>query len=246
MAEGKKGFIGRKTMKCAAARKWISESLDGELEAKQETKLKTHLEACPDCRALARDFAAIVSQAGDLRSIEPSSEVWPKVADAVRKSLEKTPGVVGRERRRWGGFWNTAPWRYAAAAAAVLVIIVGAMVIRQAPWRSAGRARESSAEYTLFKLQEAQGYYEKAIQSLNEAVQSQDSNLSPQLAEIFKRNLEAMDETIQACRQIIKGDPGNLTARAYLLTAYREKVDVLEEMMGLERSAAPEKTGTTL
>jgi hypothetical protein len=70
--------------------------------------------------------------------------------------------------------------------------------------------------------------------------------MEPRLAEVFNRNLTAMDETILACRQIIEQDPDNLTARAYLLTAYREKVNFLEEMMGAEQSAARDKTEITL
>lgn len=232
-------------MKCVVAQEWISESLDGELGAKWEAELKVHLEACPDCRALARDFAVIVRQARNLSSPEPSPAVWPSVAAAVRESLAEAPAAVSGKRSWLGAFWEKAGWRFAAAAVLALVV-VAAVVIRQAPWRATDPARGNSAEYTLSKLREAQGYYEKAIQSLSEAVQSRDSNLPPQVAEIFKRNLAAMDETIQACRQIIEGDPDNLTARAYLLTAYREKVNVLDEMMGLERSVAREKAETTL
>jgi tetratricopeptide (TPR) repeat protein len=244
MAEREEGSVGRKTMRCADAQEWISESLDGELGAKREAELKAHLEACPDCRSLARDFAEIARQARNLKSPEPSPSVWPRVAAAVRESCQEVPlGVLGK-KSGWGVLWNVKRWRFAAAVA---LVVVGAVVIRQAPWRTAADpAQKNSAEYTLSKLREAQGYYEKAIQSLSEAVQSPDSSLPPQLAEIFERNLEAMDETIQACRQIIEGDPHNLMARAYLLTAYREKVNVLEEMMGLERSVAREKADTAL
>jgi cytochrome c-type biogenesis protein CcmH/NrfG len=70
--------------------------------------------------------------------------------------------------------------------------------------------------------------------------------MDARLAEVFNRNLTAMDETIQACRQIIRQDPDNMTARAYLLSAYREKVNFLEEIMGAERSAARDRTETTL
>jgi hypothetical protein len=246
MAERKEGFVGRTAMKCADAQKWISESLDGELEAKRQAELKAHLEACPDCRSLAHDFAEIVRQAGNLNLPEPSPSLWPKVAASVRESFEEAPAARLRRKGGWGVLGNINRWRFAAAAALTLVV-VGAVVIRQASWRAvAVPAKENSAEYTLSKIREAQNYYEKAIHSLSEAVMSQDSSLPPEIAEIFKSNLAAMDETIQACRQIIEGDPRNLVARAYLLTAYREKVDTLEEMMGLERSAAREETGTAL
>jgi len=234
------------TMKCADAQEWLSESLDGELGAKREAELRAHLEACPDCRSLARDFAEIARQAKDLNMPEPSPSLWPRIAAEVRNSFAEVPAAGLRKKGGWGVFGNMNLWRLAGAAALALVV-VGALVIRQVPWRTAAvPGQEDSAEYTLSKLREAQDYYEKAIASLSEAVRSGDRSLPPELAEIFERNLEAMDETIQTCRRIIEEDPSNLTPRAYLLTAYREKVNVLEEMMGLERSVAPEKAETAL
>lgn len=232
-------------MKCAVAQEWISRSLDGELGAKQEAKLKAHLAACPDCRALASDLEMIIRQAGRLGSLEPSSELWPRVAAAVRESRRGAPAAIPLKRAWSGAFWNKAAWRFAAAAALVLAL-AATIIIRHEPRMAAESAGEGSVEYTLAKLQEAQDHYEKAIRSLNEAVHSPGSGLPPELAEIFERNLVAMDESIQACRKIIEGDPHNLMARAYLLTAYREKVNVLEEMMGLERSVDRRKTETAL
>ncbi len=232
-------------MKCAVAQEWISVSLDEDLGAKRQARLDAHLEACPACRMLVRDLEVIVQQARKLSSPEPSPSVWPKVAAAVRESFLAAP-EAGRDKKNWFAvLWTRPAWRYAAVAALFLVI-GGAVIIQQKPWKTAGAATENSVEYTLAKLQEAQVYYEKAIQSLSEAVQSQESRLAPQLAEIFIRNLAALDETIQACRQVVEREPGNLTVRAYLLTAYREKVDILEELMGLERSSPLGKAETSL
>ena len=232
-------------MKCAAAQELISEHMDAALGPDREAELRAHLEGCRDCRELARDFASIVRGAKGLVSLEPSPAVWPRVAAELREALQEAPASA-REKRGWpGAFWKPTGWMYAAAAALILVV-VGGLVIRQRPWSTAGAGKKGSVEFTLAKLQEAQGYYEKAIQSLREAVQSQESGIDPRLTEVFDRNLAAMDETILACRQIIEQDPDNLTVRAYLLTAYREKVNFLEDMMGEERSAARNKIETTL
>jgi tetratricopeptide (TPR) repeat protein len=133
------------------------------------------------------------------------------------------------------------------AAAGVLVFgVVGGLVLRQKPWSSPAAAKKGSVEFTLAKLQEAQGYYEKAIQALSEAARLQEGGMDPRLADVFSRDLAAMDETIQSCRQIIQEDPDNLTARAYLLTAYREKVSFLEEIMEAGRPSFRDKSETTL
>jgi anti-sigma factor RsiW len=232
-------------MKCAAAQELISDYVDGGLAPDREAELKAHLEGCRECREVARDFASIVQGAKGLVSFEPSEAVWPKIAAEVRHPFREAPATA-RGRRSWlGPFWKPAGWGYAVAAALVLVV-VGGIVIRQKPWLPAAAAKEGSIEVTLAKLQEAQVYYEKAIQALSEAVHSQEGGIDPRLAEAFNRNLAAMDETIQSCRQIIKQDPDSLTVRTYLLTAYREKVNFLEEMMGAVRSAVRDKSETTL
>jgi anti-sigma factor RsiW len=232
-------------MKCAAARELINDYVDGSLARDREAELKAHLEGCRDCRELARDFASIAQGAKGLASIEPSAAVWTKIAAEVRGAPGIAPAAA-RERRSWlGTFWKPAGWAVAAAATLVLVVI-GGVVIRQKPWSTAATTQKGSVEFTLSKLREAQGYYEKAIQALSEAVRSQEGGMDPRLAEVFHRNLAAMDETIQSCRQIIQQDPDNLTVRAYLLTAYREKVNFLEEMMGAGRSVVQDKNEITL
>jgi tetratricopeptide (TPR) repeat protein len=231
-------------MKCATAQELISDRLDGALAPDREAELKAHLEGCRDCRELVRDLASIVRGAKDLPSLEPSAAIWSRIAARVKEARKAAPAAVPEWRRGLERLWSPAGWGYAAAA--LLLVVVGGFIFRQVQGPAAGKEKGRSVEFTVAKLQEAQGYYEKAIQALNEAVESQEAGMDPRLAEVFKRNLAAMDETIQACRQIIQQDPDNLTVRAYLLTAYREKVNFLEEMMGAERSALPDRHETTL
>jgi len=221
-------------MKCVTAREWINDLMDGALGVDREAELNAHLAGCPDCRELARDFSAIVRAAKSLPSSEPAAAVWQKIAAGVREVRRVAPAEAAEERSRLRRFWAPAGWAYAAAAA-LLLLAVGGGIYRQVRRAAAEDEKGRSVEFTLAKLREAQGYYEKAIQALNEAVESRESRMDPRLAEVFKRNLAAMDETIQACRLIVEQDPDNLTVRAYLLTAYREKVNFLEEMMGQER-----------
>ena len=222
-------------MKCATAQELISDYVDGALGPDREAELKAHIEFCPDCRELARDFASIVRAARGLPSFEPEAMVWQRIIAGVRQVRRGTPAEAAEGRSRLRRFWGPVGWAYAAGAA-LLLLAIGGGIFRQVRRADAEAKKGRSVEFTLAKLQEAQSYYEKAIQALNEAVGSQESRMDPRLAEVFKRNLAAMDETIQACRQIVEQDPDNLTVRAYLLTAYREKVNFLEEAVGAERS----------
>jgi tetratricopeptide (TPR) repeat protein len=148
---------------------------------------------------------------------------------------------------RWGrrpaAAWSPAVLRYAAAA--LILAAAAGLAVMIGPWRGAGND-EGSVGFTIAKLEEAQRYYEKAIRSLGEAIAAQKDRMNPELAEAFQRNLEAMDATIQACRTFVAKDPENPAVRAYLLSAYREKVSFLEEMMGAERASASAKTETSI
>ncbi len=131
--------------------------------------------------------------------------------------------------------------RYALAAALALVVISGGLILGL---RSRGTAGPEG--YTLAKLKEAQHYYVLAIKALDEAIGAQKNGLDPQLTEVFKRNLKDINETIRVCERVVEKDPSDLAARAYLLTIYKDKVTVLEEMMGAKEASSGKGTGLTL
>lgn len=224
-------------MRCRKAEKLISESLEGLLSNGQEAALRSHLETCSRCRELALDFEVIIREAKRLPHPEPTPSAWRKISAAVRE--QGCPaGSLAVGKKIWRpGMFKTSKSRFALAALA-LVIVGGVIVVEFRSRQFEPSLQEGSVEFTVAKLEEAQRYYEKAIQALSDAVQSQQNGLNPLLAEVFMDNLKALDASIQACRQMIEKDPNNLAARSYLLTAYREKVSFLEQMVAVERASA--------
>lgn len=232
-------------MKCSAARQLISDFVDGELSLGEEKALRGHLKACAECQQLLRDFQKIAREARELPSLLLSSSAWQKIAAGLGSAQPKEAASEEKKRAWFPAFWLSPGLRYAFAGLLTLVII-GGLIISLKPWRKEALVQKGSFEYTLAKVEEAQHYYEKAIAALNDAVETQGNGLNPELAEVFKQNIEAMDKSIQACQQMVAKDPNNLTIRAYLLTAYREKVTFLEEYMGAKRASAPTRAEITL
>jgi predicted anti-sigma-YlaC factor YlaD len=228
-------------MKCAVAQKLLSDYVDGGLSHSQEAKLKSHLGTCADCQELLRDFQKIRQEARELPTLSPSPSVWQKIVAGVREAGEEAPWLK-KERRTWFSLMGMpAGLRYALAAALTLVIIGGGLIVGLRYRWGAGEAG-----YTLAKLEEAQHYYVLAIKALDEAIGAQKNGLDPRLAEVFKRNLEAINGTIQTCEQVVEKDPNNLATRAYLLTVYREKVTFLEEIMEAKKASSGKRTGLTI
>ncbi len=223
-------------MRCATARRLINDGLDEPLRPDRAADIEMHLAGCPGCRAFARDFESIVGEAGKLPGLEPSGEVWRKVVSGMRAGVveEAVPPA-----RAFG-------WRYALAAATALVVIGAGLIVGLQSRRAAAVPGRGSAAFTMAKLREAQAYYERAIGALSEAVRSQESSLEPGLADVFERNLAGLDRTIQVCRQMVDRSPDDPALRAHLLAAYREKVNLFDEIVDAGRRPGDRIKTTTL
>jgi hypothetical protein len=228
-------------MRCSEAKELINDFVDAGLSPDQEAAFTSHLEGCSGCREFLRDFQRIVQGARKLPSVSPSPSAWQRIAAGVRQARSDSPAPE-TERQAWGSFlWKPARLRYALAAALALVVLGGGLAIGLRLARSGG-----AEGYTLAKLKEAQHHYVLAIKALDEAIAAQKNGVDPQLAEVFKKNLEAINGTIQAYQRVVEKDPSDVTARSYLLTAYREKVTFLEEMMAAKKASADKRAGVTL
>ena len=95
--------------------------------------------------------------------------------------------------------------------------------------------------YTLAKLQEAEHHYQLAIKALSDAAQAQNEQLDPQVAEVFRTNLELIDQSINACRQAVLNNPNDIESRKYLLAVYKEKANLLNEIMAAKDTSSPER-----
>ena len=116
--------------------------------------------------------------------------------------------------------------RFAFAAASLALTVIAAGVL----FFSLQKGREivvsgpdQQEQRTLAKLDEAERYYELAVKSLGEALAGEKGRLSPEVAEMFEKNLEVVDATIQACRRAVRSEPDNVQARDYLLAAYKKR-----------------------
>ncbi len=225
-------------MRCAKARRLISEDVDGGLDARRSRGLRRHLESCPECRDVLADFEALVRDAGSLEAPEPPDRVWLRVKAGLQTAgREPAPAVAVP-----GFAFGPARWRLAAAAFVALTLVAGGVLVGLRLTRT-GMAPADPERYTLAKLDEAEHYYQLAIKSLSEAFAAGKKDLAPEVAEMFQKNLDVVDLTIRACRAAVVAEPDNIEARDFLLTAYREKMTLLDRVLTYEKTDALRKSG---
>ena len=233
-------------MNCAKAARWTSEYADGALDAGKSARLERHLESCPACRELLRDFRAMARDARGLDAPAVPNQAWTR----IRARLRDGAAVPLRERRPAfaGSPFGSRRFAFAAASLALTVIAAGGLFFSLRKGRDfVVSGPDQQEERTLAKLDEAERYYELAVKSLGEALAGDKGKLSPEVAEMFEKNLEVVDAMIQACRQAVRSEPDNVQARDYLLAAYKEKIVLMGDLLDMNRKSLPkEKLGVAL
>jgi len=228
-------------MRCARAHRKISEWIDGELDAAGLRRLERHLQGCAACRKVRANLSALVSEARALETPAPSDRVWAGIRSGLAgsQSLEAAPASRPAAPIRLPGF--SPALRLAAAGLTALILVAGGVTLGRRVLREPGPSAldKSRMNFTLAKLAEAESHYQLAIQALDEAVASQKENLSPGMAELVGQELGAIDALIRTAEDAVKRDPADLKARAYLLDAFRNKVEFLEAAVDIGRRSAP-------
>ena len=228
-------------MRCRKAQKYISEYVDGTVKPRKAAGLERHIETCAACREVLADFQSLTTGARALDAPEPGDGVWRKIEArlaAGERGRETVPAPRREAPRGWAFGLGTPALRFAGVAALALVLIASGIIIgRGLGQKGTVTYPRNSEGYTLAKLDEAERYYQKAINSLSEAFAAERGTMVPQVAEMFEKNLSVIDATIQACRQAVLKEPDDLQARNYLLTAYMDKVSFLDTALESQRQA---------
>lgn len=123
----------------------MSEKLDGPLREREERELAHHLEVCPRCRGVWRDFSTFSDVLRQTPEEEPPETLKESILSAVNalpaEGTEKPePEEKPRRARR-------APWRrWAAAAAAAAVILGGTLTAWKTGWLPGGSFGQTASQ----------------------------------------------------------------------------------------------------
>ncbi|HTU34861.1 MAG TPA: anti-sigma factor [Candidatus Acidoferrum sp.] len=202
------------------------DQLDLWLEGARPAEAQSHVAACPDCRLLAGDFAAITiaARATAEHEPEPPAYLW----NSIRAQLESEgiirqprPSVIpapAKPRRGWFGLPRTA---MAGAFAAVLAVVGlfarGPLTQRINDYRWMQGTQTSTALLTA---------------QLNTVEHATVASLrsDPLVEASLHKNLAIVDNYIALCEKSVRENPQSEMARDFLYDAYQQKADLLAQM----------------
>ena len=215
-------------MNCKKAKKLISDYVDGELDLTKRSSLEEHLESCEECRKILEDYKGIAGTAQQLEAGSPSPYVWTRIKQRLETSV---PSYEGTKKRSWS--WSPR-LTYAVSFLSVL-LIVGAVVIGiYHLGNQRGLSPFKKQDDVIANLKKAEKHYKLAISSMMKAVEAQENGMDPEVAEVFQANLNLIDLSISACREAVLNDPRDVDSRNILLAAYKEKTDLLYNLLNVK------------
>jgi Putative zinc-finger len=227
------------TTPCEAYSASIGELADGTLAEPERGRVEAHLDQCAACRGLLADLTSLRREAHRLPRREPPAALWTRIEAGLRAQ-----GVANR------GTWPSINVRWLAAAAALVVVITGAVLTIQRMDRPAAPTTASTqstqpanapsnpeatdlVESVEADLRAAEQHYERAIAGLEKIASADERTLDPQVAATLKKNLEIIDGAIAESRLALRSEPQSAPARESLFEALRRKMSLLQDTIAL-------------
>ncbi len=201
----------------------LSDYLDGELPAGERAALEAHLATCGECRGTLEELRRVVARARTLEDREPANDLWPGVAQQIRRR-GVADRLVRRDRRR---FSLTVPQLIAAGIALVLLSAGGMWVALRQP-QPAGDAYTprpgNAANAAVWHRTDA------AIADLQEALARNESRLDTATVRVVRENLALIDRAIAQARAALNADPANAYLNLHLAATMRRKLELLRRI----------------
>jgi anti-sigma factor RsiW len=225
-------------MSCQDYSAAFAEFVDGALDPARQRDLERHVEGCATCRALVADLKSIQAAAFTLDRMELPPHILPAIK--LRLAEESSSG-----RRRVLAFPQSrvALGAWLATAAALMAITTAGLLSLMRPSDATHAGEPSVVAGTIpaddpvvsvqAELQAATEHYERAIQQLEQIAASDNATLDPQVAAVFQKNLDVIDQAIDESRAALSTQPGSGAVQENLFDAMRSKVALLQQTVEL-------------
>ncbi len=116
-------------MGCKKYEKWISDSLDEELNARRSRKLASHLAQCAACRSYQERLRLLQQEALRLESPDFPPRYWEEFSRNLARRLQAVQ--PGASDLRLG--WRSRGWAWAGAAVLIAVALSLVLILRKGP-----------------------------------------------------------------------------------------------------------------
>lgn len=244
-------------MNCEQCQELISAFLDSDLDETNAVNVRTHLAICAECAKVCEDFAMIL----DVCSLEKTAEIlppnskalWCRINNLIETEIPKETAPENKMPEIPKSFFSRI-WEFSFAQAATavfgiavissLLTFVGIKIYSAPPETANGVSTPPSLfERALGKLglvetqQQARErrlrQQQLAIDYWRQRVEMRRASWSPQVREVFDRNLNEINQVIAEYDRILQENPQDEISGEMLDSALNEQVELLREFSEL-------------
>jgi anti-sigma factor RsiW len=207
----------------------LSALLDGDLPAREASKVRAHVDGCAGCRG---ELAALETLRESLRAEaahpplpdESHGDGWAALAARIG------PTGPAPRRSRWRSIWMWAP------TAAVLVALGTGLVVRGLRSRGTVSDDQLIAEAER-EFRDAETRYRHAVDKLRAVSDRAGERMSENDRRAFQEAHAAIEAATERCRETVRARPADPDAEEQLFAAYRKQIGFLQD--SLLRAGAP-------
>ena len=211
-------------------------------DPEDRANVSRHALECAECRAVydAQRRLSERIEAWDA-TVEPPPGLEARVRTAVRRRVNAmSKPMEAREETRDAGRPGERR-RWMALAAALLLAVGLGMWVGFRPSSGPTEARDLLVVSALAEARRAEREHARAIASLEQAAErrlsrAEDPAVPAAEAALllsYRDRIASLESTIEEVREYLRDNPGHAGARTVLLAAYRDKTEILREILAL-------------
>jgi len=204
---------------------WFAETLLQRPDGPLPEAAVSHLDSCPQCRALWEELEAIRMAAHDLGASEPEppAHLWPLLRDQLRSE-----GLI-REPKQPGWFtdWFGISPRFAMGGAYIALLAIAGSLVGLHSGPPATLRLDAVRPSVSMSSGTVDAELNKTLDSDIDRVVASLSEQNAPLATSVRQNLGVVDNLIVLCEKSVQENPDDPMAREYLYGAYQQKATLL-------------------
>ncbi|GEM_PF-691747 len=199
--------------------------LEGKLEADRLAAFEEHLARCGRCRREAQARADLVQAVAALpEGIAPRRDLWPQIAARMEQTAE-----TETHQRRFRGWSQVLLAHPLAAAAALLVIMLGTLTLLSGPGGRRAEPGQYGGEQTIGMITTAamEQQYIGATEDLLYSTAEVRLSLPESTLIVLEDHLTLVDQAITESRTVLQKYPSDVELQSMLAAAWKQKLALL-------------------
>ncbi len=229
-------------MNCETCQELIHDLLDGSISRSDESILNTHLRDCLDCESVRQDLAAIVgfcrTRRGEYEAPPNEQAMWLRIRNVIEAD-QRGQTVVSQNDRQpsflgglLGRSWQLSLPQLTAATAAIVLLVSLTTVVGLRRWGTgvplpaANPVEASNVNDRVWQRQQVINYW-------NQRVELNKARWSPDMREVFERNMRVIEQTVATSLEELKKNPHDEISEQMLNESLNDKLALLKEFSDL-------------